>query len=102
MQNEDMILADDFCNQHHIDISFIMELNESGLIQLTSTGQRTYLSVNELGHLEKLVRMNQDLGINLEGVETIVYLMERMDDLKIKLKKIQERLELYENEPMSQ
>jgi hypothetical protein len=57
-------------------------LEDSGLIRVTSVEQSSYISSDELEKLEKFVRMHYELDINIEGIETINHLLEKIDLLQ--------------------
>ncbi len=82
MEQEDLIPAEDFCIHHNIEYSFINSLENSGLISVTSVRSSTYIPVNEIHKLEKFVRLHYDLDINIEGIETISYLLERIEEMQ--------------------
>ncbi len=96
MQTAEMIAADEFCAHHHIEMSFIESLKESGLIEVSITEEKTFLPVNQLGQLEKLVRLYYEMDINLEGIETITYLLQRMNDMQQQILQLSNRLSRYE------
>jgi chaperone modulatory protein CbpM len=98
MQTEEMIPAEEFCIHHNIETSFIYSLKESGLIEVTTIEEKTFVPVNQLSHLEKLVRLYYDLDINLEGVETITYLLQRMHEMQQKIVQLSNKLSRYESE----
>jgi len=93
-----MIPAEEFCIHHNIETSFIYSLKESGLLEVTTIEEKTFVPVNQLSHLEKLVRLYYDLDINLEGVETITYLLQRMHEMQQKIVQLSNRLSRYESE----
>ena len=98
MQTEDMVPASEFCIHHHIELSFIHSLKESGLIEITSIEENSFLHVSQLNQLEKLVRLYYEMDINLEGIETITYLLQRMNDMQQHIAALTTRLQLYEND----
>lgn len=53
---------------------------------------------SELARIERLSRMHYELEINLEGLEAISHLLERMDAVQQDLRAIRERLHLYEDD----
>jgi len=79
MEQEELIPANDFCTHHHIEYSFISSLEDSGLISITSIERSSFIHVDELNKLEKYVRLHYDLDINIEGIETINYLLEKIE-----------------------
>ena len=82
MENDKLIPAEEFCIYHNIEYSFISSLEDSGLIRVTSVEQNTFISSDELEKLEKFVRLHYDLDINIEGIETINHLLEKIDALQ--------------------
>ena len=93
MENEDLIPANDFCLYHNIEYSFIHSLNDSGLITVTSVEHSEYIPLTEMQKLEKFVRMHYDLDINLEGIETINYLLEKIEKMQGELLELKNRFE---------
>lgn len=96
MLKENLISADDFCISHNIEISFISSLHENGLIDITTIDETVYIYPNQLPQLEKISRLYYELGINLEGIETITYLLDRIDEMQNEITVLQNRLRLYE------
>ncbi len=82
MEKDDLIPAEDFCIYHNIEYSFITSLEDSGLITVTSVEQSTYIPADELQKLEKFVRLHYDLDINIEGIETINHLLEKIEEMQ--------------------
>ena len=98
MLTEEMIPADTFCIHHNIELAFIYSLKDSGLIEITHIEEKVFVPVSQLPHLEKLVRLYQEMDINLEGIETITYLLQRMNDMQQKIIQLSNQLSRYENE----
>lgn len=98
MLTEQMIPADEFCIHHNIEISFIYSLQESGLIEVSRHEEKIFVPVSQLGQLEKMVRLYYEMDINLEGIETISYLLQRMNDMQQELLQLTNRLRMYEVE----
>ena len=98
MQTEEMIPADEFCIHHKIELSFINSLNESGLLEIFSTEEKIFVPVNQLNRLESLVRLYYEMDINLEGIETISYLLQRMSDMQQQISLLSNRLSRYEQD----
>ena len=96
MLKEHLISADDFCINHNIEISFISSLHENGLIDITTIDETVYIYPNQLPQLEKISRLHYELGINLEGIETITYLLDRIDEMQNEITVLQNRLRIYE------
>jgi hypothetical protein len=98
MEREKMIPASEFCTYHNIELSFIYSLQESGLIDIASIEEKIFVPVNQLKHLEKLMRLKQEMDINIEGIETITYLLQRINDMQQHILELNNKLAFYEVE----
>jgi chaperone modulatory protein CbpM len=98
MQTEEMIIVNEFCVHHNINISFINALQQSGLIEITQAEEKLYMPENQLPHLEKMVRLYYEMDINLEGIETITYLLSRMNQMQQEIMLLKNRLGIYEED----
>ena len=98
MDKEQMIPAGEFCIHHNIELSFIRSLNESGLIDITGINEEIYVPAGQLRHLEQLMRLNQEMDINIEGIETITYLLQRISSLQQLIAGLNTKLAFYKDE----
>jgi phage terminase small subunit len=98
MQPEEMIAAEEFCIHYNIELSFIYSLNESGLIEIITEEEKIFVPLSQVSQLEKLVRLHYEMGINPEGIETITYLLERMNEMQRQIVYLTNRLSMYEDE----
>jgi hypothetical protein len=96
MQTENLISVDIFCANHDIEISFLSSLQENGLIEITNIRETAYIDKSQLERLEKYIRFYYDLDINLEGIEAIIHLIDRMKAIQDELIALRNRLRLYE------
>ena len=58
--------------------------------------ENKYLDKNQLVHVEKIIRLHNDLNINKEGIEIILDLLEKEKQLLSEIKYLKNRLDLYE------
>jgi chaperone modulatory protein CbpM len=98
MQTEEMIAADEFCINHNIEIDFINSLNNSGLIEITVVENKIFVPAAQLHYLEKMVRLYYEMDINVEGIETITYLLQRMNSMQQEILQLNNKLALHEDE----
>lgn len=96
METEYLIAVDEFCASHNIEISFISSLHQSGLIEITTIKNSGFIEADQLRQLEKYVRLYYDLDINLEGIETIDYLLHHINSMHDEIRSLRNRLRLYE------
>ena len=94
MENDELIPAKDFCIYHNIEYSFISSLEDSGLISITSVEHSSFIPVDEIQKLEKFIRLHYDLEINLEGIETINHLLEKIEGMQKEILELRNRIEL--------
>ena len=97
MQIQDMVSAQDFCTYHNVEISFIYSLQEYGLLEITTLEEKAYVSSNNLQQLEKMVLLYNEMDINLEGIDTITHLLQRINDMQQQITSLTNRLSVYEN-----
>jgi chaperone modulatory protein CbpM len=98
MDNTDMVMLDDFCANHHVEISFIHSLEENGLIETVAINQVLYVTTNDLPKLEQITRLHQDLNINAEGIDAITHLLRHIENMKQEIDHLRNRLSFYEEE----
>ena len=98
METEYLIAIDEFCTSHNIEISFVSSLQQSGLIEITTRKNSTFIEADQLKQLEKFIRLYYELDINLEGIETINYLLQRIGSMQDEIRILRNRLRVYENE----
>ena len=97
MEKEGMISADEFSLYHNIKLTFIQSLHESGLIEIVIIEEKIFIPVSQLKNLEKLVRLYHEMDINMEGIETITYLLQRMNEMQQEILLLSNKLRMYEN-----
>jgi hypothetical protein len=93
---EYLIGIDEFCSNHNIEVSFIHSLQQTGLIELTTIKKTGFIDPGQLSQLEKIVRFHYEMDINLEGIETITYLLQRITSMQDEIISLRNRLRLYE------
>jgi len=95
MANEELVPVEVFCTTYHVETTLIDTLAASGLVQLTVLEHRRYIAVEHLGRAEKMVRLHEDLGINVEGIEAIEHLLEKLEALQEEMTDLRNRLRRY-------
>ena len=69
----------------HLRISAIRHLRVLGLIEGEETGGELRYSEEEIRQLRRIRRLQDDLGVNLAGVEVILHLLKLLDAVQQKL-----------------
>lgn len=91
-----MISITSCCLKYEIEHSFIDTLEESGLLEIVLVGNERCLPFSALPQLERYIRWHYELDINPEGIETIQYLLYKIDLLKQEVGELRNRLKIYE------
>ena len=73
--------------------TYIYELQEFGFFTIEKDD---FLLEDELPKVEKIIRFNRDLKINLEGIDVILNLLERVKKQEEDLLQLRNRLTIYE------
>ena len=92
MESNEIVLAEECCSYYNIDFSFIRLLDEHGLISLSKAEDQLYIHHDQLPDLEKYMHLHYDLNINLEGLEAISHLLERIHTLQREMRQLQNRM----------
>ncbi len=98
MNMKNLISANEFCANHNIEISFISSLQKIGLIEITTIHEIYFIHASQLRQLEKIVHLYYELNINLEGIETINYLLQRMNNMHDEITMLKNQLRLYQGD----
>ncbi|MHB1179515.1 MAG: chaperone modulator CbpM [Daejeonella sp.] len=92
-----LVSADEFCIHHNIEFSFIRNLCDFGLLETVSIKKVDYIPDKEIEKLERMLRLHKDLDINMEGIDTIDHILERVNELQREITNLKNRLRLYED-----
>ena len=96
MATEELIKATVFCTYHEIDYSFILLLEESGLLELQLVEEEKFIPHSQLQQLEQMTRLHQDLEINIAGIDAIINLLQRMQEMREEMESMKNKLHFYE------
>ena len=91
----DLIIINDFCNRCHVDPSFIVELEEDGLIEVQVIDEERYLPASQLTELERYTHLYYDLSINIAGIDAIHHMLQRIELLQREVRSLKNELKFY-------
>lgn len=97
MQTE-LIIVSEYCHKCHIEPSFIDMLQEGGLIEVRTEAGERYLLLSQLPDVERYSRMYYDLSINMEGIDAIHHMLERIEGMRKEIASLRSQLLLYRRE----
>jgi hypothetical protein len=93
MEVENLISLVQFCEHHSIDKDFILSLDDHDIIKVITVNGNSYIHIDAVEKTEKIIRLHIDLSINIEGIDVIIRLLEKIEILENELKKIKGELE---------
>ena len=97
MSKEKLILVNQLCAHYQVEISLFSELQDFGIIEILTIEDSYFIHEDKISVVEKVVRMQKDLNINLEGIDTVLNLLDKINDLQTELNTVKNRLRLYED-----
>ena len=92
----DLININDYCRICHIEPSFIYQLEQDGLIEIRTINGVKYFLSSQLYDIERYTRLYYDLSINIEGIDAILHLLQRINNMQQEIKELKIKLKLYE------
>jgi hypothetical protein len=94
--NTEFVIIREYIQRSDIELQFIALLEDNGLIHIKEIENERYLHPDELTELERYARMYYDLSINIEGIDAIHHLLDRMNALQEEMKELRNRLRFLE------
>lgn len=92
----DLIIISEYCEKSHTDPTFLLSLEEGGLIEIRTINGKQYLLLSQLGELERYSHLYYDLSINIEGIDAIRHILGRMDSLQQEIRQLRRQLKRYQ------
>ena len=89
------ITIEAYCISHHTEVSFVDALEESGLIEVIEVEEARCIQYDQLEQLESFTRLHHELNINVEGIETVHYLLQRIGGMQQQIQLLENRLKRY-------
>ena len=87
-----LIATTDICTYHEVEYTFISSLSEAGLVKLKVVNKTTYIPESELQKLERMIRLHNELEINVAGIEAITHLLERVEQMQEEMRRLRNRV----------
>lgn len=97
-QERDLIPASEFCLHYRVEMNFIHSLEEYGLLETVVQEENIFIPTSRLCDLEKLARLHYDLNINMEGIDVILHLLQRLQEAQQEAAGLRNRLKMYSDE----
>lgn len=97
MNTENLVPVAVLCTHYRVEMSFFSRLEEVGLLNLESIEETQYVPSERIGEVEKIIRMQHDLNLNLEAIDVVFNLLDKVNGLQNELQTVRRRLRLYEH-----
>ncbi len=85
MSTKNFILLNNLCTHYDVEMSFFNSLNEFGLIEIISVEETQYIHHDKISDVEKMIRIHQELNVNIEGIDVVLNLLEKIEELQNEL-----------------
>jgi hypothetical protein len=96
MKTDNLILLKTVSSHYEVELSFFNHLHDLGLIEIEIIEQSPYIHSDQMYNLERIIRIHNELDVNLEGIDVILNLLQKIEYLQKDLIASQNRLRLYE------
>lgn len=85
----------EYCANEKIETSFIFDLGREGIVQIERQEETDYLNEEDLSDIEMFTRWHYDLGVNLEGIDAMRHMLQRIKDMQQEIRNLQQKLDFY-------
>lgn len=90
----ELITIEDYCVKYAVEPSFIGALEDSGLIVLTVIEDNKYIHYKQLVEMERFIHFHYELQINIEGIEAIMGLLQKIKSLQHEIESLKNQAQL--------
>lgn len=91
MENK-YIRITEYCQKREVEESFIILLENSGLIELTLIDDHRYIHESQLMDLERFTIWHYELEINTPGIEALYHLVSKVKSLQHEIEILKQKL----------
>lgn len=94
----ELITISEYCQNYGVELSFITALEESGLIILTVVGEDKCIHTRQLEELERYIHFHYDLEIDVNGIDAIMNLLEKVRAMQKEIRSLKSHIHLHDPE----
>lgn len=76
----------DICRSNNIEQTFIQELHSNGLIEIIYLEEQAFIEEDQVLIVERFSTWHYELEINVQGIEVVQQLLERIEALQSEIK----------------
>lgn len=94
--NSELIIINEYCTRSDVEPEFIFSLEQEGLIEISIVDNKQYIHISQLDALERYIRWHYDLSVNIEGIDIIQNLLNRIDEMQAEILHLKEIAKLLD------
>ncbi|MBP3420580.1 MAG: hypothetical protein J6K74_08340 [Marinifilaceae bacterium] len=79
---QDYVIIREYCLWSHIEPEFVSSLTDMGLLEPLQIGEESCLTISQARELQIYSHLYYDLSVNLEGIDVIRHLLNRLEGKK--------------------
>lgn len=95
MNLENLTTVHSLASQYDVTITFFEVLDELGLIEVITVNENHYIHHDNIFKVEKIIRIHKDLELNLEGIDVVLNLLDKIETLQQELIATKNSLRLH-------
>jgi len=95
MENDKLIPARDFCIVHCVELALVQTVSACGLIDIIEQDETIYIQENQVKKLEQILIFHNDLDLNLEAIDTVYSLLNRIETMQARINHLENKLERF-------
>ena len=80
---------------YEVEESFIESLQEVGLIQVIDQDEDRFVAYDDLSDLEQFIRWYYEMDINVEGIDALRHMLQRVRSLQSEIAQLRHELQFY-------
>jgi chaperone modulatory protein CbpM len=91
-----LITIREYSINYNIEPEFLISLEDLGILFFKLEGEEKYIQEEQLRELERYIHFHYDLNINVEGIDAIRHLLEKVNHMHTEIRELKTRLNLHE------
>lgn len=91
-----LVTITQYCINYEIEPDFIGSLEENGIITFTIIDTEKYIHEDQFSELNTYIHLHYDLDINIEGIDAIRHLLDKIDQMQSEIDTLKSKLHLHE------
>ena len=97
MKKMDFIPVGQLCELYDLEFAFFEELGEIGLVDFDFHQGQQCIRHDSRQLVERIIRIHRDLHVNLEGIDVVLNMLRRQEELEGELIRLTNKLRRYDD-----